>query len=349
MSNHKLKVAASALIACAAWTTVSLAAQDGDQPGNECTPAQECWDLYICQGLHFCYGTGVFEDPELQDLCFGEFGPDPTGQGGTGYAGLYQTCMQNACEEGWGWGPNQVATAPTMEQCSDIYRITVTACKAGSSTLSPFGCTELQPDPDLVPSKHMQKACIRAAQIQLEFCKANASDSPSNTEFMNSVFPLGVAETGELDPANGVTEGAWLKVPGVDGEVPVDGARVHAMVWGDEGWEWVVLSETGPDPDGMVVPDFQLSDIDNHASLDGIELLIEWLYEGHIIRHTPVSIDFAETATGSDFDRDGSVTVADLAAYLSAYESGAPRADVNGDGAVNSQDFDQFIASFDAE
>jgi hypothetical protein len=99
----------------------------------------------------------------------------------------------------------------------------------------------------------------------------------------------------------------------------------------------------------MVVPDFQLSDIDNHASLDGIELLIEWLYEGHIIRHTPVSIDFAETATGSDFDRDGSVTVADLAAYLSAYESGAPRADVNGDGAVNSQDFDQFIASFDAE
>jgi len=348
MSNYKVKTAASALIACAAWTTVTLAINDGEPPASTCTPAQQCWDLYICQGLHFCYSS-VFDDPELQDLCFGEFGPNPTGQGGTGYAGLYQTCMQNACEKGWGWGPNQVPNAPTMEQCSDIYRITVTACKAGSSTLPPFGCSQLQPNPAIAPSKQQQKACIRAAQIQLEFCKANASDSPVSPSFTDSVFALGAAETGELDPANGVTEGAWLKVPGVDGEAPVDGARVHAMVWGNDGWEWVVLSETGPDPDGMVVPDFALSDIENHASIENIELLIEWLCEGNIVRHTAVSLDFVATANGSDFDRDGSVTILDLVAYLNAYESGAPRADLNGDGVVDIQDFEQFITAFSGE
>lgn len=349
MSMSKLSISASALLACAALTTVSLAAQDGDGPGNDCTPAQECWNLYICEGLYFCYGSGVVEDPELQDLCFGEFGPDPTGSGGSGYAGLYQACMQNVCPDGWGWGAHQVTTVPTMEQCSEIYRQAVTACKGGSTTMPPFGCTEMQPDPDIVPSRQMKEACIRAARIQLEFCKANASDSPSNTNFMNSVFTLGAAETGELDPANGVTDGAWLKVPDVEGDIPVDGARVHAMVWGVDGWEWIVLSETGPDADGMVVPDFELSDIDNHASLEDIELLIEWLNQGQVVRHTPVSIDFAATASGNDFDRDGSVTIADLAAYLSAYESGAPRADVNADGVVDAADVDQFITAFAAE
>ena len=349
MSDYRLKSAAAALVACAAWTSVSIATQDGGDPDNACKPAQYCWDEYICVGIWNCFGPEGFDTPDLQMECWGVYGEHPSGEGSEGWAGLYQTCMLNVCPEGWGRGIHEVTTAPTLAQCADIYRQTVSDCKRGWRGQTPFGCEGIPTDPDLVPSELVQKMCLKAARIQLEFCKANATDAPGNTNFMDTVVPLGAADSGQLDPANGVTDGAWVKVPGVDGDEPVDGARVEALVRVDGDWAWVLISETGADPDGMIVPDFRLSDIDGHASLEGIELLIEWTNQGQTVRYTPVSMDFADTANGSDFNRDGSVDAADVAAYIDAYEAQVPRADLNGDGAVDLLDFDLFVSTFGSD
>ena len=125
MSDYKLKSAAAALVACAAWTSVSIASEDGGGPGEECSPPQYCWEQFICEGLLFCYDYAGMDD-EDRDNCFGEFPSDPISNGGNGYAGMYQACMQNACEDGWrvGGGENQVATAPTMPTRSPAATVT---------------------------------------------------------------------------------------------------------------------------------------------------------------------------------------------------------------------------------
>jgi len=53
-------------------------------------------------------------------------------------------------------------------------------------------------------------------------------------------------------------------------------------------------------------------------------------------------------ACPADFNRDGFVTGEDFDGYVAAFEAGTTDADFNGDGFVNADDFDAFVDAFEA-
>jgi len=333
-----MRVVASLITGGGASASILLA----DEPGNGCTAPQDCWNNFICAGLSFCFGNTAFPDDEARIQCFGDFGDDPSG-----YVLGYTDCMRNACEDGWGWGGNGTEVKPTLQECMLQYQQFVLSCRLGNDSQYPYGCTTGE-YPSVTPA--MAKVCVEAAKLQQKLCnkKALGDDAVNPETFDESLFTGGAATDGAFNPDMGQSGANWVKVPDVNNEAPVNGARVHAMVWTETGWEWTVLTESGLDPDGMVSIDLDLFDMSEHYKVHGLELVIEWLFNGETVHGQPVSLSISPMSQAADFDRDGIVTVSDLAAFIDAYNASAPRADFNGDGVVDAADLSAFIAAFDA-
>ncbi len=85
-------------------------------------------------------------------------------------------------------------------------------------------------------------------------------------------------------------------------------------------------------------------------SADGSTIVGEYLVNGQhrafILRDLPLG-DNRCPPCAADFDEDGGVTGADLAAFMAAYEAGARCADVDDDDQVDGQDVAAFLAAFE--
>jgi len=71
-------------------------------------------------------------------------------------------------------------------------------------------------------------------------------------------------------------------------------------------------------------------------------------------RYAPANVNYQVVAVGGpppmpgDFDRDGAVTAADLAAFLQAWRAGGASADMDADGGVDTADFLGFLDAWTA-
>ncbi|MFU8829623.1 MAG: GC-type dockerin domain-anchored protein [Phycisphaerales bacterium] len=334
MKNFKMNATAAATIACAASTTISVAGG----PGAGCNPAGQCWNLHMCAALVHCF-TDPGIDDSLRQLCF-----DAILNNG------YASCMANVCLPSY-LGEN----SPSPQGCLEQFLASLVNCSDwGENAPNSLNCSF---NPDITPTpeqkKAMTEACGKAALWQYKMCNHLANGStPGNFDPNAGILtiPDGAAATGEFEPAEGANHASWLHVPQVeDGDADIDAARLHALLWTEEaGWSWSVVGEYGTADDGMVSVDFDLSSVDSSLWIDALQLVIEWRYDGETVTATPVRLGIAGSNSAADFNRDGTVCVADLVAFLDAYMVGAPRADFNADGVVDGQDLSAFIAAFDA-
>ncbi len=305
----------------------------------DCNPASSCWDLHICTALIQCFTDPGISD-EIRQQCFEAIL-------NTGYA----SCMANVCaaEYTGEWTPNP-------ERCLDQFLDFLKNCSDwGKSPNSRLNCN-FNPDILLTPEqrKTLTKACGDAAYWQYRMCDhlANGND-PEDFDPNANVTTIfgGAAATGEFEPAAGMNHAGWLHVPQVEGDdVEIDSARLHALLWDEQaGWSWSVVGEYGTADDGMVSVDFDLSSVDSSSWINALQLVIEWRSEGESVTATPVRLGIADSNSAADFNRDSTVTIADLVAFLDAYMAEAPRADFNSDGVIDAHDLSAFIAAFDAK
>lgn len=338
---YRIKVTAVAAFVggCAAVATASAA----DDPGSSCVEHDECWEDHICQGLVFCFTSPVFPDQQSRIDCFDD-------GNGNGVVAAYNDCMENVCAEGWSRGAVSVATVPSSDQCQALYEELLTQCYAGLE-FPPFGCPNIDLatlSPTSEQLKSMKKYCAHAARMELNHCLNVDETGTGSGNFQNSLFTGGAAETAEFAPQQGVGTASWLKVPGIDEDAMINGVVTRALLWTEDGWAWATIHESGEDPDGLVSTDLAVDDIAGASGLDYVEILLSWTSNGEVVHVTPMRLDFADSGLTADFNRDGSVNVADLNAFIDAYSLGAPRADFNADGSIDSADLSAFIAAFDA-
>lgn len=327
---YRIKVCALAALVAGGGASASILL--ADNPGNGCNPAPTCWDLHVCTALVEC-----FTDPQIADPqeCFDAILS-------IGYA----NCLSDVCPDSF-----VEATSPAPGDCLDQYLEFLRNCNDWSEY--PADRLNCRWNPDILPSaeerKAMTEACGQAARLQYAICDhiANGGD-PGNFDPEAGLITDGAASSGMFAPAEGVDSATWLRVPQVGDDHEVDAARLHALLWDGEDWAWSIVDTFAVADDGMISVDLSLNDVGTAAWIDALEVVIEWQNDGQTVTATPMRLDFANADAAADFNRDGTVTVADLGSFVDAYVAGAPRADFNNSGAVEPDDLSAFIAAFDA-
>lgn len=150
-----------------------------------------------------------------------------------------------------------------------------------------------------------------------------------------------------IDPAAGESLIAWhlpMMIWGVQGEV---------YVWTNDGSRWVPVEINVTNSFSGSAYELLLEAIPDHLFSDSISLQLHLCDGGGYntpskFRTFVAKIHINESRLPGDFNRDGTLTLADLDAYSAAFAVNAPRADLNRDGRVDGEDLRIYLAAFDA-
>ncbi|HZW09340.1 MAG TPA: GC-type dockerin domain-anchored protein [Phycisphaerales bacterium] len=116
---------------------------------------------------------------------------------------------------------------------------------------------------------------------------------------------------------------------------------------GPDNWAYTALDE-----DNLIGSDCYFRDGPPEEGCDGGWGHTTWRAMGD--RYAPANVNYQVVAVGGpppmpgDFDRDGAVTAADLAAFLQAWRAGGASADMDADGGVDTADFLGFLDAWTA-
>jgi hypothetical protein len=192
--------------------------------------------------------------------------------------------------------------------------------------------------------------CLSAAQLEYNICKARVLDTDpiAMQSFISgeAVLENKIVQKESFDPSSNETVAQWIGVPMPDA-TGLTGATLRVLSHNNDGLAWIDYSYQAIDPaTQMVEVKLNVHDVPGSMAIPKLPVSITWHFDGGEEISQVHIFDIAESGLLGDFDRDGTVTEADLIAFMDVFDTSGLRADIDRNGVVDTDDLNAFLADY---